>query len=117
MIIRSKQLETMAKFSRQRFDDTAAEYLRTNHPDEPISKDDSQLARFIKQGVDKGASYAITREVDVIRFLEVLLVTGMDFEASASLRWVADYLREPVRAEHRLDNVIERLHFEARPGQ
>jgi hypothetical protein len=111
MIIRSKQLETLAKYSRQRFDDAVAGYLRSNHPHEHVSQDASELARFIKEGVDKGASYGITREMDVIRLLEVLLVTGMDFEASDSLRWVADYLREPVDAELRLDNVIERLHF------
>lgn len=113
MVIRSDQMKTMGGVSRRRFDETAAVYLREHHSEEPVTKNDSALDRFIKQGVDKAAAFRITREVDVIRFLEVLLVTGMQFETSAEYSWVADYLREDIRAEARLDNVIKRLHFDS----
>jgi hypothetical protein len=115
MVIRSDQMETMEDVSRRRFDEMAAAYLRKHHAEEPVTKDEPELRGFIKQGVDKAATFRITREVDVIRFLEVLLITGMEFETSTESSWVAEYLREDIRAEARLDNVIKRLHFDT-PG-
>jgi hypothetical protein len=116
MVIRSEQMKEMAEVSRERFDKNTAAYFRKHYPEEPVTKDDSKLAGFINHGVDKAASFGIAREVDVIRFLEVLLVTGVEFETSAGTSWVSDYLRENIRAEARLDNVIKRLHFGNTPG-
>lgn len=115
MVIRSKQMEAMDEVYRGRFDERAAAYLREHHTSEPVTRNDSDLTRFIEQGVDQGAAFRVTREIDVIRFLEVLLVTGTGFETSVEYSWVADYLREDVSAQARIDNVLKRLHFDTRP--
>jgi hypothetical protein len=111
MQIRYDQMKALLSASRARFNRTAAVYLRTQHAGHPVIQNDSSVAEFVDQGVKQAAKFGITREVDVIRFLEVLLAIGEDFESSVCYIWVADYLREDMRAEARLDAVIMRLHF------
>ncbi|MFN0104262.1 MAG: hypothetical protein ACKV2U_19525 [Bryobacteraceae bacterium] len=101
----------LAKASRDRFNKTAAAYLREHYSGHLVTKSDSALAAFVDQGVDHATTFDITREVDVIRFLEVLLAIGANFESSAQYSWVADYLREGMRPEARLEIVMKRLHF------
>jgi hypothetical protein len=96
----------------KRFTDEAAAYLRARHVGNPITKDAGFL-RFIDEGAQRAANFGIMRQVDVIRFLEVQLVTGANFESSKQYAWVADYLREEMDAEKRLDIVMERLRFGA----
>lgn len=112
MIVRPDQMKVFAQASWKRFDENAAAYLRAHYGKNTVTQDAAVLSAFIDQGVRRAAVFGISREVDVIRFLEVLLVTGTDFENSARYRWVADYLREDMRAEARLDLVIQRLHFD-----
>ena len=111
MMLRSDQVKTLANVSRDRFNRTAAAYLLIRYPGHAATSSDPALAAFIEQGVDHAATFGITREVDVIRFIEVLLATELDFENSARYSWIADYLREDMRAEARLDIVMKRLHF------
>jgi hypothetical protein len=112
MIIRSEQIELTSHASRRRFALEATKYLASHQPQGRITGDPSALGAFVEQGMQKAALLKIAREVDVVRFLEVLLITGLRFENSARFRWVGDYLRQPMPAEQCLDHIVERLRFE-----
>jgi hypothetical protein len=117
MTVRSAQVKALAQESRIRFAKNATAYIRAAYTEQALGQNAPELAGFIDQGIQMATAFGITSEVDVIRFLEVLLVTGADFEDSAEYNWVADYLREDIRPEARLDNVVQRLHFGvARPA-
>ena len=105
------QFQAFKKNSRDRFEVRAAEYLKRSYPHERFTSDKPILARFIRAAIDMAAGYNITREVDVIRFFHLFVAVGGNFEVLPDYAWMIDYLREPIRAELRLDFICDRLRF------
>lgn len=89
----------------------AEKYLRHAHPDAPFLASQGAVLLFIEEAANKAREYNIVREVDIVRFIDVLVAVGTDFELNHRYAWIADYLREPVRAEFRIDCACERLRF------
>ncbi len=109
--ISNHQFQAFQEASRKNFEARAAEYLKGSYPDARFTSDEDVLARFVSAAIDKAAEYDIRREVDVIRFLQVFIAIGGNFEMLPDFSWIVDYLREPIRAELRIDYICERLRF------
>jgi hypothetical protein len=115
--ISNSQFQAIQKEPGKRFEARAAGYLRHTYPDARFTSDEHVLARFISAAVDKAKVYDIRREIDVIRFFHVIVGIGGNPEVLPDFAWVVDYLREPIRAELRLDYIFERLRFESRESR
>ncbi len=113
MRIESKQIELFSKLARADFDRRAHAYLCAIETDwGGISA--GALTAYIEHGVDHAASLAITAEVDVISYLELVLRLGPARWRSPEYAWIREYLREKHPANDRLSLVIERLRFDDR---
>jgi hypothetical protein len=112
MFIREEQQGAMSQRERGGFEARAFEYLsgKVRRPATPDA--DEQLRQAIARGIGEARSLAITREVDVIRYLELTLVLGPARLSSPRFQWIDDYLREHSPAEERLDLIVERLRFD-----
>jgi hypothetical protein len=111
LVIRNEQMKRLSYAQQEEFKTRAFEYLRQFHRDSRFVRDQEVLMGFVEDGIEKARAYDIVREVDAIRFLEIMMGLGKEFEFSEDWRWVVDYLREPKPAEERLDLVCERIRF------
>ena len=106
--IRPEQMKALSDALREAFEARALEYLRTSHPDSSAIQDEAALRDLICPGIERAEYYDITREIDVIRFLELLVTLGQDFDASQQF---SDCLHRQAPAEERLDEIIEQIRF------
>jgi len=111
MIIRDEQLELFSKLKREEFDKRAQAYLEQTTPDWG-GGDADFLSDFINKTVDKATNLAITREIDVIRYLELMYQISPELWDSPNYAWVSEYLGEKRPAEERLNLIVERIHFD-----
>ena len=74
--------------------------------------DEHSINSFIHTGVAQAAGLSISHEIDVIRYLELLLRLGPTRWKSKDYSWIHDYLGEKRKAAERLDIVTERLRFD-----
>ena len=112
MLIRNEQQKVMARKGQASFEERAFEYLapRVRRPATPEA--DQELRRDIQRGIADAKAVDITREVDVIRYLELTLGLGKTRLAEPRFQWIDDYLQERSPAEERRNLIAERLMFD-----
>jgi len=108
MIIRSEQMRALSLAQQQDFEERAYEYLCESHPDNPAIRKSADLRASIREGIQQAAGYNITREIDVIRFLEFRVALGRGFHLTEKY---AEILLREVSAEERLDEIVEHARF------
>jgi hypothetical protein len=113
MLIRSEQQQEMGKCERTRFEERAFDYLAPRLRRRRTPEADEELRQAIVRGIDDARPLRITREVDVIRYLELTLGLGPVRLAEPRFQWIDDYLNEQIPAEERIDLIAERLRFDA----
>ncbi len=112
MLIRDEQFQTFSGRSRADFEARAFAHLSPMFRRPQTPEADAALRQDIARGIDQAGTLNITREVDVIRYLELTIGLGPARLAEPRFRWIDDYLRELSPAEERLDLVLERLRFD-----
>ncbi len=95
--IRDEQNAALLVASRKSFEERTLVYLRTNWGRQTKDVPDDELREFIRGCRARAESYNITREVDAVRFIEVCVVLGEDFEKSPDFPWARTILRDPQR--------------------
>jgi hypothetical protein len=105
------QFTSVAATGRQGFLRRAEAYLAQLRPDWGGTA--ALLPGFIDAGLRKADSLAIRREIDAIRFLELMWRLGPDRWA-AEQEWIHEYLGEKRVADERLELVFERLQVEGK---
>src|SRR5262249_32065729 len=87
----------MAAFATQqrgRFEDEMVDYFHREYADESRRLGDEQLRELIREGVEKGNSYYIVREVDVARFIQFMVAIAPDFDVSDKTPWARAILTD-----------------------
>ena len=118
LTIRREQMEVLSAYMRQSFEDRMVRHLAQSFPAQfkklalPPSGDQSVQA-LIRQGIEKAASYDITSERDVGRFIEVMLAIDPRFDEPGALDWARQILREKIlTARAKMDLIYQRLRGE-----
>ena len=108
MIIRPEQVQSLSQAQRRDFEDRACNYFRKWYPRNPQVCECKNLRSLVQAGTEKAAGYYITREIDVVRFLELQLVLGTDFDMATTYSKI---LLRDIAPEERLDEIVERARF------
>jgi hypothetical protein len=107
--------EHVAALNQAQFEDyreRSIKHLRESFPEVTAPATDDQLRQFVADGVRSAARFNIRREVDVTRFLHLLLAVTPQFEHDPKSKWMLQYLNDAsLDAEQRLDLITERLAF------
>lgn len=109
MLIRPEQVAALSRTQLRDFEERARDYLRKSHSGNPKVHDLDALMAAIRDGVERAARYEMSREIDVIRFLEFQLTLGRDFDLDSKF---SECLCLDISAEERLDHLVERIRFE-----
>lgn len=92
--IRREQQEALREAYRELYVDRTCDYFRRNWSEECETLEDDQLREMICNARDRGETYGINIEADVVRFTEVWLLLGEDFDRSPEYPWAADVLAD-----------------------
>lgn len=71
------------------------DYLREHDAKAAAGFDDEGLLRLIDTGLGGAHAIGLTSEHDCARWIEILLVHGLDFGRNERTTWAAEILREP----------------------
>ena len=71
------------------------DYLREHDAKAAGGFDDEGLLRLIDTGLGGARVIGLTSEHDCARWIEILLIHGLDFGRNESTMWAAEILREP----------------------
>ena len=85
--IRREQYEALRAAYRELYVDRTRDYFRRNWFDACEALSDEQLSQLVREARDRAETYGITIEADVVRFTEVWLLLGGDFDRSNDYPW------------------------------
>jgi hypothetical protein len=115
LTIRREQMEVLSAYMRQSFEDRMVRHLTQSFPAQfkrlaPPTSGDETVRALIRQGIGKAASYDITSERDVGRFIEVMVAIDPRFDEPGVLDWARQILREKILSPPaRMDLIYQRL--------
>jgi hypothetical protein len=113
LVITRRILDKFSEVCHTSFVDRSASFLRERYPAETIQYSSHQLTDLIEAGIVRARRYAIERECDVIRFLELMMISSPDFDDPARLSWPAPLLQcDEFSAPDKLDLVFDYLAHE-----
>lgn len=93
MVIKNIQLEKMGLLMKAQFLQQANRYLKERFPSKIREITGQELKDKIVKGVEKAKAYNITDRMDVIHFLEFIVVYGDDFDIYPPAAIIKRYLK------------------------
>ncbi len=121
LIIRREQMEVLGAYMRQSFEDRMVRHLAQSFPVQfkklvPSPGGEEGVRALIRRGIENAASYDITSERDVGRFIEVMVAVHPQFDALKELDWARQILGEnSLMSRAKMDLIYQRLRDEL-PG-
>ena len=67
-------------------------HLNERFPDKCKEMDEPKLNDLVKYGIQRSASYGISTEADVRRYIELMFIFGSDFDQDPELSWASSIL-------------------------
>jgi hypothetical protein len=93
--IRDDQMKAFAEVYEDGFRLRARAWLRETFPDICASYSDSDCAAIVETALEQTAQYRIGREVDILRWINLMFAFGFDFHQNPDLPWVHEVLDDP----------------------
>jgi hypothetical protein len=115
MRIRSEQMAFFSNASLKTFEDRVLPHLNKCFPAQCAALGEPELRSTIQYGITRAASYGITTEREVCKYIDLMVVFGRDFDRDPTLPWVSAILngrhwRTPtVKLEHLYQTAKEQL--------
>jgi hypothetical protein len=91
LVIRREQMKALADARYRSFTAEACRHCRLRHPDMCALWDGGKLRSIVEEGLRRARSYGFEAAADFIRFLDLVITQGVDFDESD---WAAPILAE-----------------------
>jgi hypothetical protein len=82
------------KAAQNNFEDRMALHVRQFFPESFNRMGEVQTREFIAYGIERAATFAITLEPDVCKYIDVMVTFGRDFDVDPSCSWATAILYE-----------------------
>ena len=90
--IRKEQMAVFREPAIEAFVDKMVVHLNKCFPDKCNAMDEPKLRELVKYGIQRAASYKISSERDVCKYVDLMMVFGQDFDQDLKLPWAAEIL-------------------------
>lgn len=106
LTMRQAQMDAFSHVEVQKFHDWMCAHLTQFFPGQAKALGDAQLRELIRHGILRAAEYGITKERDVCKYIDLMIVLGRDFDQDKRLTWAGKILstkeesRPKIRALH-----------------
>jgi hypothetical protein len=92
--IRWEQLAVFRNYALKSFEDRMRGHLSKCFPQQCKNRSDTDLRTLIQYGIKSAAKYGITAERDVCKYIDVMIVSGRDFDRDPQLPWASSILND-----------------------
>lgn len=93
LTIRQAHFDALGRMMEDQFVVRMLRHLRERFGDCLDVKSDEEVSQLIRVAIRKAAGFDISRECDVYRFIEYIVMYGADFEQSSRYSWAEYILR------------------------
>jgi hypothetical protein len=80
-------METFSRAEIQKFEDWMAAHLAQFFPAQSHALGEPQLRELIQHGIRRATEHGITKERDVCKFIDLMIVFGRDFDQNEKQTW------------------------------
>jgi hypothetical protein len=120
LTIRKQQLAAFAPLGKEFFEDRMLTHLKKVFPQQFESLGEPKLRETVQYGTQRAASYRITSERDVCKYIDLMVFYGRDFDKDLKLPWAQSILqnqaiRNPSTKMERLYKAAEKHENENQP--
>ena len=91
--IRPEQMDAFKDDILRKFEDRMAMHLRSQFPEQTQQMEEPELRQMINNGTFRARKYKVTLEPDVCRYLECMVLHGVDFDTNPKTSWAGNILR------------------------
>ena len=97
--VRPEQFAALEQASHFDMEGNVVRQLRPLLPRQYQALTDEHMRKTVRYGIDRAASYGITSEKDLARYVGLMFAFGLDFDRDKRLPWAAAILKEPTLAD------------------
>lgn len=115
LTIRKEQLAVFGPLGKKAFEDRMLAHLHKFFPEQCKGFDEPKLRETIQYGTQRAASYRITSERDVCKYIDLMILYGRDFDKDTNLQWAQSILQN--KDIRNPSSKIERLYKAAEKQQ
>jgi hypothetical protein len=102
LIIRQAQFAVLSQYETRKFENWMFAHLHRFFPAECAAAGDARVIETIRYGIQRAAAHRITDKRDVCRYIDLMVVFGLDFDRDPKLRWAADILARRADSRSRM---------------
>jgi hypothetical protein len=107
LTIRPQQMQKFSESALKRFEETMLVHLKKFFPDFCEASGEPEVREFIQYGIKRAASYQVTSERDVSRYIDLMVSLGADFDNDKQLSWAGEILRTRNSPEARISVLLK----------
>lgn len=95
LTIRKTQLDLLSGIPLNSFESRLVAYVKETHS-QRIGRleGEDDLRLLIREGIEKAGGYGIERELDVVRFIDLMFEIDPEFDQLARMKWARDILED-----------------------
>jgi hypothetical protein len=106
LTIRREQLTVFSELEVRRFEDWTLAHLKSFFPRECTALGDRRLRETVQYGITRARTHGITSRRDVVKYIDLMVVFGRNFDTNKRLRWARDILAQRRQPDLRLPNLL-----------
>ena len=96
--LRREHVQSFDAYMLESFEVRAIAHLRRCFPEVVGKASDDQMLELVRYGIERAASHGIDIERDVLRYLDLMCMFGVDFDRDPAYPWAARVLEDPKTA-------------------
>lgn len=110
-----EQYDALTGASREELGDRIAHHLEKLSPQRYAGLGEAEVRQLVRYGLNKAASYGLSRETDLRSFVELIFAFGPDFDENPTFPWARAILQDVSLADPgaRLARLLERARHAA----
>lgn len=118
LTIRKEQMAVFGEPAINDFVKRTVVHLNERFPDNCGAMGEPKVCETVKYGIQRSASYGITTEGDVRRYIELMVRFGADFDQDPELPWASSILNNQalINPTTKVERLYKAVKKQERPG-
>ena len=93
LILRKEQMNVLRAYMSEQFEQRMTNHIRETFPDRIKDIPDERIRVVVQNSMKKAESFGIEYEDDIRRFIEFLIIYGIQLDVRQETQWIGDILR------------------------
>lgn len=104
LIIKKEQFDSFGIYMKKNFEQRMHKYLQDKFPEHSKKSSSRDIRTLVQNGIQKAEHYNIEYENDIRRFLEYVVIYGIQLDIQKETHWIRDILqRNDVSGRKKMD--------------